>query len=107
MGTVKGIREPSVEVGDGSEHSICDVNEVSSDLEHDVQIQDMNVTRTCESVPETFINGSSSNKDDSASRMEENLNGKREDAEGAMSNVNEDQLEQQPPKDEKEEVDDS
>lgn len=107
--TVKGITAPSLGAPNGSEHSICDigdVDEVSSDLGHDVQIQGMNVTRTCESVPETIINGSSSNKDDSASSIEENLNDTREDGEGAMSNVKEDQLEQQPPRDETEEVDD-
>lgn len=107
--TVKGNTAPSLEAANGSEHSICDncdVDEVSSDLGHDVQIQDMNVTRTCESVPETIINGSSNNKDDSASSMEENLNDTREDGEYAMSNAREDQLEQQPPKDETEELDD-
>ena len=99
----------SVDIGKGSEHLACDNGEVdkaSLDLQH-VQIRETNGTDIYESPPEQVTGGERNGKDDDASREKANINESRQDADGATSDANEGQLEQQAPKDEKEEVTDS
>lgn len=107
--TITVNKKLSVDVDQGSEHLVRDNGEVDKatlDLQQHVQICETNGTDSYESQPEPIIGCEHDDKDD-ASRMKENINEARQDADGAASDEEEGPLEQQAAKDEKEEVTDS
>ena len=94
------------------EHLVCDngdIDKASIDLQRRVQLREVHDARTCELPAQNIgkdddVKNNDNDENVGTSEMKENINDIHGAADGAISNANQCQLEQQAPKDEKEEV---